>query len=784
MYQLILPRCSHANSACFVWRNDNQTQSFLGLVFGLPIISTTMVLAEDGGGEIIEEVVSMETQAPPAGEEVKTETQEEIQETETASAEMEMDTGTAVAVAESVGVVNTTLVESEIEVATEVVKETEGDIIPFAMEREATSSAEPENNEGGVDIQIDNQVEMVTIASASAITGENLQIQEGATGEAKMTTGTAVALANGVTVANTTLINSELELGTISVVTPWEGDLIVEQMNGENGSFFKLIGGLDISNTGQVFSETTAEAVTGENLQVASGSAQMTTGDGMALASDKTVVNTTLIGVDVFELLIENLFLWSGGIRNWEHAGSWTDPLVMLAGAGKGGCETDGCINEIEIENEARVTTVSQAEAVSGRNTQVASGDARMETGSAYAGASTTNIVNTTLIDSRYRLLQLLLFSPWKGNLVFAYPDLVAGLQVPSEIKAGEILRFKASVVNEGDKKMVDGKLRVIMSDGINIVLDQERKVGDVKVDESREEEFELKIDGSWQRLMVKVEVSGGEGDENESNNWAEAQVLILQQANGESSGEEGEAEAKLNLEGGNNINEYVYGGDGVRYQFKVCNEGPSGTNELMMIQRFFSQDGVWLGEMELPLGELESGKCRTVNFVFTVPPVAGEYYTETVVRGMAGGRNEIFSNTINDPLPVRGRLASLVVSEAVAQEGSILGGNEDMVLGDQDSASVCGNCNPWPWYGLSVALSLGYYWLNSKKDVMKKRRYGLGMTAPLFAYGGLWMSNPGCRDGLLLLGRSGFWCKWFLVIALMMYALIVAGGEYMRKRK
>lgn len=94
------------------------------------------------------------------------------------------------------------------------------------MEKEATNSAEPESNEGGneegVDIEIDNQAEVVTIASASAITGENLQVQEGATGEAKMSTGTAVALANGVTVANTTLINSELEVGTISVVTPWE----------------------------------------------------------------------------------------------------------------------------------------------------------------------------------------------------------------------------------------------------------------------------------------------------------------------------------------------------------------------------------------------------------------------------------------------------------------------------------------------------------------------------------------------------------------------------------
>lgn len=757
-----------------------------------PIISTTMVMAEDGGGETMGEVVSVETQAPPTEEEVTTESNEEVtQETpeETASAELEMETGTAVAVAESVGVVNTTLVESEIEVATEVVKETEGDIVPFVMEKEATNSAEPESNEGGneegVNIEIDNQTEVVTIASASAITGENLQVQEGATGEAKMSTGTAVALANGVTVANTTLINSELEVGTISVVTPWEGDLILEQMKGENGSFFKLIGGIDISNTGEVYGETTAEAVTGENVQQASGSAVMETGDGVALASNKTMANTTLIGVDVFELLVENLFLWSGGIRNWEHAGSWTDPLTMLAGAGKGECEADGCINEVEIENEAKVTTVAQATAVSGGNTQVTSGDASMVTGPAYAGASTTNIVNTTLIDSRYRLLQLLLFSPWKGDLVFAYPDLVAGLQVPGEVKAGEILRFKAGVVNEGDKKMVDSKLRVLVSDGTKIVLDQERGVGDLDVNELREEEFELKVDSGWQKLMVRVEATGSEADENESNNWAEAEVSILEQVDGAGgSDEESEAEASLALTGGNNIGEYVYGGDGVRYQFKVCNEGPSGTNELMMIQRFFNQDGVWLGEMELPLGELESGKCRNVNFVFTVPPVAGEYYTETVVKGMAGGRTEIFSNTINDPLPVRARLASLIVSEAAAQEGSILGGSEDMVLGDQDSASVCANCNPWPWYGLSVVLSLSYYWLNSKKEDVRKRRYGLGMTAPLIAYGGLWMSSPGCRDGLLLLGRSGFCCKWFLVIALVIYGVIMVGGESIRRRK
>lgn len=754
-----------------------------------PIISTTMVMAEDGGGETMGEVVSVETQAQPVEEEVTTEPNEgATQETpeETASAELEMETGTAVAVAESVGVVNTTLVESEIEVATEVVKETEGDIVPFVMEKEATNSAEPESNEGGneegVDIEIDNQAEVVTIASASAITGENLQVQEGATGEAKMSTGTAVALANGVTVANTTLINSELEVGTISVVTPWEGDLILEQMSGEEGSFFKLIGGIDISNTGEVYSETTAEAVTGENVQQASGSATMETGNGVALASNKTMVNTTLIGVDVFELLVENLFLWSGGIRNWEHAGSWTDPLTMLAGAGKGECEADGCINEVEIENEAKVTTVAQATAVSGGNTQVTNGDASMVTGPAYAGASTTNIVNTTLIDSRYRVLQMLLFSPWKGDLVFAYPDLVAGLQVPGEVKAGEILRFKAGVVNEGYKKMVDSKLRVLVSDGTKIVLDQERGVGDLDVNESREEEFELKVDSGWQKLMVRVEATGSEADENESNNWAEAEVSILEQVDGAGgSGEESEAEASLALTGGNNIGEYVYGGDGVRYQFKVCNEGPSGTNELMMIQRFFNQDGVWLGEMELPLGELESGKCRNVNFVFTVPPVAGEYYTETVVKGMAGGRTEIFSNTINDPLPVRGRLASLIVSEAAAQEGSILGGSEDMVLGDQDSASVCANCNPWPWYGLSVVLSLSYYWLNSKKKDMR-RRYGLGMAAPLLAYGGLWLSNAGCRDGLLLLSKSGLWCRWFLVMALVMYGAIMAGGGYMRR--
>ncbi len=751
-----------------------------------------MVMAEDGGGENIGEVVSIETQAPPVEEEVKTEpTEEAIQETleETASAELEMGTGTAVAVAESVGVVNTTLVESEIEVATEVVKETEGDIVPFVMEKEATNSAEPESNEGGneggVNIEIDNQAEVLTIASASAITGENLQVQEGATGEAKMSTGTAVALANGVMVANTTLINSELEVGTISVVTPWEGDLILEQMNGEEGSFFKLIGGIDISNTGEVYSETTAEAITGENVQQASGSAVMETGDGVALASNKTMANTTLIGVDVFELLVGNLFLWSGGIRNWEHAGSWTDPLTMLAGTGKGACEADGCINEVEIENEAKVTTVAQAKAVSGGNTQVTSGDASMVTGPAYAGASTTNIVNTTLIDSRYRVLQMLLFSPWKGDLVFAYPDLVAGLQVPGEVKAGEILRFKAGVVNEGYKKMVDSKLRVMVSDGTKIVLDQERGVGDLDVNESQEEEFELKVDSGWQKLMVRVEATGSEADENESNNWAEAEVSILEQVDGAGgSGEESEAEASLALTGGNNIGEYVYGGDGVRYQFKVCNEGPSGTNELMMIQRFFNQDGVWLGEMELPLGELESGKCRSVNFVFTVPPVAGEYYTETVVKGMAGGRTEIFSNTINDPLPVRGRLASLIVSEVAAQEGSILGGSEDMVLGDQDSASVCANCNPWPWYGLSVVLSLSYYWLSSKKEDVRKRRYGLGVTAPLIAYGGLWMSSPGCRDGLLLLDRSGFWCKWFLVIALVMYGVIMVGGESIRRRK
>ncbi|OQA83094.1 MAG: hypothetical protein BWY29_00460 [Microgenomates group bacterium ADurb.Bin238] len=37
MYQLILPRCSHTDLACFVWESDIQTLTFLGLVFAIPM---------------------------------------------------------------------------------------------------------------------------------------------------------------------------------------------------------------------------------------------------------------------------------------------------------------------------------------------------------------------------------------------------------------------------------------------------------------------------------------------------------------------------------------------------------------------------------------------------------------------------------------------------------------------------------------------------------------------------------------------------------------------------
>lgn len=344
-------------------------------------------------------------------------------------AEAEGQTGDGVSVSVGVTDVNTTLVGESTLVVEGVTPESSQSAVNIPeIARSENSSPSAEVDEGGLpstELVIANVASVSSVVQAEAETGNVTQVSE--KGEVRASTGQASALANNVTLVNTTLVNSQLWIGTLGITANWAGDIYipVPQLTSENLSQNGIQ--LQIDNQGNVQTSTTASATSGEILQKSSGGEVVAeTGAAIAVASDVVVAGMTLIESDVVAVLVENLWLWSGLIYNWREPGSVDSPQDVWQGQARDSeCLSTPCrLASVTITNSADVETTTSASARSGGVEQTtAGGGAVAETGTARALASATTIVNTTLVNSSLRLLNLLLAAEWSGNLIFVYPE-------------------------------------------------------------------------------------------------------------------------------------------------------------------------------------------------------------------------------------------------------------------------------------------------------------------------------------------------------------------------
>jgi hypothetical protein len=212
-----------------------------------------------------------------------------------------------------------------------------------------------------------------------------------------------------------------------------------------------------------VTTTTTAIASTGDNTQIASGSGELVTGEAMAVAQNNVIVNTSVLNGDVFQFLPENIWLWSGRILNWGDPGSSSaaSALSNLASVPQNASCNGSCSMSIKVSNSADVTTETTAIASTGGNYQESDNNASMTTGRANAVALNTMMVNTTLIDSRYRLLSMLLLAPWTGNLVFAYPDIELIVKAPEQVMEGDDIPYEIMIKNIGYGKAQNVKSKI-----------------------------------------------------------------------------------------------------------------------------------------------------------------------------------------------------------------------------------------------------------------------------------------------------------------------------------
>lgn len=733
-----------------------------------------------------------EVAEPTPSEVVEITPEEEVLKSSDQSGAIELVKGDVGAQAEANTQVNTVSINSQVE--TEVVTITDpktGDVTPFTLTEPEipTEASEIEEPGAGLDLEVANQATVAAVASATADSGDTTQINE-IDSPAVMQTGETVALSNALALVNTTLVDSTIQLGVVNILDAWDGNLILDPMGITGTDTIFLPGSLDLSvdNAGKVSVNATASAQTGTNSQTAQGEANLVTGETMALSSATAVVGLTAVNTEIMSVLAQNLWLWSGFIYNWHYPGSIQTPGEVLGNGNGSGTNCGGECGDLraEVNNLADVTVSSEATATTGDNTQISSGSATMKTGNTYAGATSTAVVNTTLINSRLSILHLLLFAPWSGNLIMAYPDISTSISAPSTVAEGEEIQFIVTTKNEGEKKAVETLWQHnIVTEGQNVGGD----TGEIETLEPGEESIRTVrfATGGYggKSIVLRASAASANTEVTNTNNVVTATTTVSVAPNNQSEGETVKVEnggdstetPKLSLSSQNNSGSGVYPGDGVVYEMDANNNGPITAHNVSMRQEFFDGEGYKLSEIEVRVGEIGVTKKKHIRFVLTpdfeLP--GGVYYTREYLTGESDHGAKTESNRVENPVRLLGRkVAGMLTPVTQAQDYvEVLPGE---VLGTMAGPS-CDKCTSFPWY-LAITLgSTAYYWVCRKREDFG-RAARMGLALPLTAYAGLVLSNPSCSNGLVMMPSAGFFCIGFLPISFGIYLSIMKIGK------
>jgi hypothetical protein len=228
-------------------------------------------------------------------------------------------------------------------------------------------------------------------------------------GTATMTTGDVVAVADSVTVANLSEVNSNLITVVETILTADGEDINLYQalMNAisQNPNFVPGNSDIFVDQNAQVVAQTSALANSGDNSQAASEST-MTTGEAVALANSITAANLNLVGSNVILAIINILVDYDGNIilPNYEQ--------ISLAN-GELGPDINVSVNQNSI-NSSETTAIS----VSGENNQTLSASAELTTGNSISISNSETLSNIVQIGGGMGLLFLNNLGGWTGQLV------------------------------------------------------------------------------------------------------------------------------------------------------------------------------------------------------------------------------------------------------------------------------------------------------------------------------------------------------------------------------
>lgn len=239
-----------------------------------------------------------------------------------------IQTGDATAISDTVNVINTNIVGNNVLFAViNVYGEWNGDLI---VPGEGLLEVSPEPTYTTTEIVNENEADIVNNLNTEANTGQNTIESEGS-GDASITTGSAISTSEVLNVVNTTIIQNNFFFLLINNLGSWTGKVL--NWNEEDGTYTNIFsydfgeladggeslidGFLSIfnKNTASVENNVEVSANTGDNTIESSGQnsqSNITTGNAYAQSRAINFVNTNIIGNNWMFGIVNVMGTWNG----------------------------------------------------------------------------------------------------------------------------------------------------------------------------------------------------------------------------------------------------------------------------------------------------------------------------------------------------------------------------------------------------------------------------------------------------------------------------------------
>jgi len=257
---------------------------------------------------------------------------------------------------------------------------------------------------------INNQATVTNTVNSVANTGGNTATSPDG---AAITTGDAYSIVSDLNRVNFVAIDSVVHVVTINIFGTLNGDIILPNPVGTTASDPCPLcsGNTTVTNTATVTNSVTSGANSGNNSVTASTSGSVQTGDATSQVSVNNLINTVLIGDNVFSLFITPFGTWDGSFVGYQSV----NPIALntLSIQGPDG-QTGG--STLTATNAATVTNVINSQANTGGNT-ITAGSGTIATGNALSDVSLINLVNTVLYHTTAFFGFINIFGTWNGNV-------------------------------------------------------------------------------------------------------------------------------------------------------------------------------------------------------------------------------------------------------------------------------------------------------------------------------------------------------------------------------